>query len=76
MEERYDSQKFSSATLTVDITDVNDTPPQFEQSEYVATIAEHSAQGTVVAAVSATDRDLVNSCHTNAVAYTAVAVMG
>ena len=43
----------------LDIGDVNDTPPQFTQSEYWVTIAEHSMEGTLIVETKATDADMV-----------------
>ncbi|XP_037679036.1 cadherin-related family member 2 isoform X2 [Choloepus didactylus] len=48
----------SIATVTIHISDINDHRPTFPQSSYVLTVAEHSADGTVVTdSIHATDPD-------------------
>jgi len=46
-------------TLTVLVDDINDNRPLFQPYTYDVTMAEHSASGTSVAVVFATDKDLV-----------------
>ena len=41
-----------SATVTVNILDVNDNWPEFEDSEYAAAIDENSPNGTVVTTIT------------------------
>ncbi|KAM4732144.1 protocadherin gamma-A4-like isoform 12-T12 [Anableps anableps] len=47
----------SSKNMNVKISDVNDNPPRFSQSEYIKTIPENNSPGFSVFAVSATDAD-------------------
>ena len=48
--------------VTVYVSDINDNPPVFAKNEYSYSISEGSWTGTVVATLTATDRDLaVNS---------------
>lgn len=47
----------STATVTVEITDANDNPPQFDQERLTATVSETASAGSVVATFTATDRD-------------------
>ena len=53
------------AELIVYVTDVNDHPPDMSMSSYDVTVQEHLANGTVVARVSGTDRDIVSGFLTN-----------
>ena len=53
-------QKTSAVTVTVNLLDVNDSPPKFSQSRYTAVVPENSPVGTQVAQVAATDPDLDN----------------
>lgn len=41
------------------VDDINDNRPLFQPYTYDVTMAEHSASGTSVALLSATDKDLV-----------------
>ncbi|XP_055623372.1 cadherin-87A [Toxorhynchites rutilus septentrionalis] len=50
-------QLSSTAEVTVDIVNVNDNDPAFEDSEYEMTILENAPVGTVVGSVSALDAD-------------------
>ena len=59
VEEKYAPEKYAISSLALDIGDVNDTPPQFTQSEYWVTIAEHSMEGTLIVETKATDADMV-----------------
>ncbi|XP_060237640.1 protocadherin Fat 1 isoform X3 [Meriones unguiculatus] len=47
----------SDVIVTVDVTDLNDNPPQFEQQIYEAKISEHAAHGHFVICVKACDAD-------------------
>ncbi|XP_019718122.1 protocadherin-16 [Hippocampus comes] len=47
----------SSQMLTVEVIDVNDSPPVFSRDVYVATVAENREPGQTVVQVSATDED-------------------
>ena len=53
-------QKTSAVMVTVNLLDVNDSPPEFSQSRYTAVVPENSPVGTQVAQVAATDPDLDN----------------
>ncbi|KAL0831734.1 hypothetical protein ABMA28_001276 [Loxostege sticticalis] len=50
-------QLSTSASVTVDITNVNDEEPMFAATAYDAVVAEHSAGGTKVLTVTAVDKD-------------------
>ncbi|KAL4648783.1 cadherin-related family member 2-like, partial [Arapaima gigas] len=47
----------STATITIQINDVNDNSPVFEYETYNLNIAEHSQRGTIIATITATDPD-------------------
>ncbi|XP_030001921.1 protocadherin beta-16-like [Sphaeramia orbicularis] len=47
----------SSKTINVKVSDVNDSPPKFDESEYTKTVSENNSPGFSVFAVSATDAD-------------------
>ncbi|XP_067374407.1 protocadherin gamma-A6-like isoform X34 [Channa argus] len=47
----------SSKTINVKVSDVNDSPPQFDQSEYSKTVPENNSPGFSVFTLSATDAD-------------------
>ncbi|KAK2849123.1 hypothetical protein Q5P01_008957 [Channa striata] len=47
----------SSKTINVKVSDINDSPPQFDQSEYSRTVPENNSPGFSVFALSATDAD-------------------
>ncbi|KAK2904154.1 hypothetical protein Q8A73_010811 [Channa argus] len=47
----------SSKTINVKVSDVNDSPPQFDQSEYSKTVPENNSPGFSVFTLSATDSD-------------------
>ncbi|XP_022160935.1 cadherin-87A isoform X1 [Myzus persicae] len=53
--EKYDLT--STATLTIQVTDVNDNPPEFDNNAYTLTVNETATPGTIVGVVKATDRD-------------------
>ncbi|XP_013415882.1 LOW QUALITY PROTEIN: cadherin-related tumor suppressor-like, partial [Lingula anatina] len=44
--------------VNITITDINDTPPVFDQSDYAARVNESAPAGTTVIQVRATDRDM------------------
>lgn len=50
----------STQTLTVEVGDVNDQPPEFSQTIYNASVAENRDPGEPVIRVSATDKDSGN----------------
>ncbi|XP_072315573.1 protocadherin-16-like [Eucyclogobius newberryi] len=52
-----DSRHHSEANLTVLVEDINDNRPVFTQDLYQVTVSEHLPAGSVVATVTATDRD-------------------
>ncbi|KAF0309990.1 Protein dachsous [Amphibalanus amphitrite] len=47
----------TTAQIVIDVTDVNDHQPQFNQTEYTAVISEQTQVGAEVLRVFATDRD-------------------
>ncbi|XP_068182480.1 uncharacterized protein [Antennarius striatus] len=47
----------SSKNITVKVSDVNDCPPKFDQSEYRVTVPENNSPGFSVFTLSATDAD-------------------
>lgn len=56
--ESFSAQKLSStATVSITTMDVNDNPPEFELESYRATLSETATPGTVVATITAQDRD-------------------
>ncbi|XP_012938740.1 protocadherin-7-like [Aplysia californica] len=52
------SAQSTTATVTVSVSDVNDNEPRFFKSKYRFSVMEGLDAGSVVGAVSATDRDL------------------
>lgn len=57
-EETETNPKLSStATVTVEVTDENDNPPQFDREVLTASVTETASPGTVIATFTATDRD-------------------
>ena len=50
-----------TATVTIDVEDVNDTPPVFAQTPDTVTLREDVAIGTTVATISAEDPDTVGT---------------
>lgn len=48
----------STATLTIEILDENDNPPEFVLSQYAAAVPENATVGTEVFKVLATSRDI------------------
>ena len=55
----YPIRLSNSVPVTVIIVDLNDTPPQFDQSEYVFSLLRYLAPGVDFARVTATDSDLI-----------------
>ncbi|XP_064201137.1 protocadherin Fat 1-like isoform X1 [Anguilla rostrata] len=49
--------KSSSATVNIDVSDVNDNPPVFSQANYSLVVQETRPVGTVVLQLAVTDRD-------------------
>ena len=58
----------ASATVVVTVTDLNDNPPRFDQSNYEASISDQSQRGQLVTVVLASDAD--SSDQVNIVLYT------
>ncbi|KAL3182237.1 hypothetical protein MRX96_007437 [Rhipicephalus microplus] len=57
-EEAFTNPKLSStATVTVNVLDINDNAPVFEEDSYTASIVEDASPGSVVTTIVATDRD-------------------
>ncbi|XP_051505646.1 cadherin-related family member 2-like [Myxocyprinus asiaticus] len=55
------SADFSSiATVTININDVNDNFPEFEEEFYDFPVNEHCEDGTIVATITATDKDALD----------------
>ncbi|XP_074530895.1 cadherin-related family member 2-like [Halichoeres trimaculatus] len=52
-----DTSLHSTATVTINIKDVNDNSPEFPQATYRLNVTENADVGTVVANISATDAD-------------------
>lgn len=50
-------QRSSRALVTVDVLDVNDNAPSFEQESYTAVIPENAPIGISVVNITATDPD-------------------
>ncbi|KAK7141073.1 hypothetical protein R3I93_015279 [Phoxinus phoxinus] len=48
------------ASVTININDINDNFPLFEEDVYVAEVNEHCEDGTVVATITATDADALD----------------
>ncbi|XP_023690381.2 cadherin-related family member 2 [Paramormyrops kingsleyae] len=51
------SDSFSTATVTIQINDINDNFPTFKQDTYEIAVKEHSPIGTIIATITATDPD-------------------
>lgn len=54
---RLPGDSASQATVTVEVTDVNDCPPTFERATYEATVLLPTVRGVRVATLPATDPD-------------------
>ncbi|XP_047462295.1 LOW QUALITY PROTEIN: protocadherin-16-like [Mugil cephalus] len=52
-----DSQHQTEANITIVVEDINDNAPAFTQDLYQITLPEHTAPGSAVITVTATDRD-------------------
>ena len=52
-----DATRTGEANVNVQLIDLNDEPPIFEQQEYVFSAEEHTAIGTHLGFVKANDRD-------------------
>lgn len=50
--------KHASMLLEVNVTDINDNAPEFNQSQYVVTISENAKVPSIACSVKAVDRDL------------------
>ncbi|XP_068596706.1 cadherin-related family member 2 [Brachionichthys hirsutus] len=50
----------SSATVTINIMDMNDVSPKFPQSTYRLNVSEHSPVGTTIASITAEDPDTMD----------------
>ncbi|XP_074530893.1 cadherin-related family member 2-like [Halichoeres trimaculatus] len=55
--DQYNTSLHSTATLTINIKDVNDNSPKFPQATYTLNVTENANDGTVVANITATDAD-------------------
>lgn len=64
VEERYDSLMTATSSLTINVIDINDSPPELSRPLYRLSVSEHSSEGSVLLQVTATDTDLVsdNDC--------------
>ncbi|XP_053734941.1 cadherin-related family member 2 [Synchiropus splendidus] len=51
----------STATVTISIKDINDNNPRFPQDTYRLNVAEHTAEGTTIATITATDPDTMDA---------------
>lgn len=57
-EEINNTPKLSStSTITVEVLDVNDNAPKFENPSYMATVNESALPGSLLITIQATDRD-------------------
>ena len=65
--------KVATTTLTVLLTDVNDNPPRFNQSEYVGFVSENSPPDTFVIDLEAIDLD---SAKNNIIQYSIIGGTG
>ena len=46
------------ATLTVRLQDVNDNPPEFENTNYTFTVSENAQNPSIIATLQAQDKDV------------------
>ena len=51
----------SETVIDIQVLDVNDNAPHFDESTYQASVREHSVMGTVVEQIAATDLDIGTS---------------
>ncbi|KAM9795044.1 cadherin-related family member 2 [Neosynchiropus ocellatus] len=51
----------STATVTITIKDINDNSPRFPQDTYRLNVTEHTAEGTTIATITATDPDTMDA---------------
>ena len=51
----------SNVTIVIDVIDVNDEMPRFNQSSYYAQVSEAAATGTTVIQLYAMDKDQVKN---------------
>ncbi|RXN29103.1 cadherin-related family member 2 [Labeo rohita] len=59
-EDASDKSFTSMVTVTINIKDVNDNFPKFENETYEFSVDEHCADGTVVGTITATDEDALD----------------
>lgn len=59
-----DPSKEATATVTIEILDVNDNVPMFEEAEYSANVTEGLDSGDRILQVTASDRDHVSQLET------------
>ena len=55
----------STATVTVEVLDLNDNSPQFPKDSYTAIVSESSPEGQKVISIVAEDRDRFGFCALN-----------
>ena len=56
----------TTATVSIQVLDADDNPPEFSNNSFAATVKENSPQGTPLqlnAPMSVTDKDKVNTGH-------------
>lgn len=63
MTDQVNPDLFSEASIKVLVLDVNDNPPEFEQSSYKATLQESVQVGEVITQVKATSLDIGLNAH-------------
>ncbi|XP_030621392.1 cadherin-related family member 2 [Chanos chanos] len=61
-----DPGKQSTATVTIQINDINDNSPVFKNDTYSLAVEEHCADGTVLGVITATDKDTMDA---NSITY-------
>ena len=57
-EDEGQPSRSASAALNITVSDVNDNPPQFNQTFYLTQLSEDTSSGTVIQTVFATDADI------------------
>lgn len=60
---------YCSVEVLVELTDVNDNNPVFDQSEYTFTLPENSINNTLLLRVTATDKDKGNYITNRSLAF-------